>query len=205
MAFHFGIFNKRSKKSTDKGSTFSLRDLISIGIKTKYQQIKEDIKFWKERRKKNEADVNYKKEFKAFKRQKEKELKELEKIEEAQVKEVDLIIDNFKHMVDMMTEDDYTAKYHMFRNPEEGRTANGTNAKKNNAEDIKGVLDNAISQVGIDSVAQNIKVHGFYIESLVEGLIFALYDSKYAKWGGGISAYNYSLEIELFGLLTGGI
>lgn len=133
------------------------------------------------------------------KRQREAERKEIEEVFEA-----DEIIENFMDTVLGMAEDDYQLQHdHSFRESSR-RTAGGYNAKMNSAMRLVGygstpggALGNAISARGKAAVAKSIQKNGEFLQQAAEDIVFAIYESKYAKWGGGRAAYEaYILMFE---------
>lgn len=121
--------------------------------------------------------------------------------------EVDIIIQNFKDLVNSMIEDDYSLRgSHSFSSTR--RTASGGNAKQWSAEqivgygqEIGGVLGEAIENVGKEQVAKNIQTYGTTLVELAEQIVFAIYENRYAKWGGGRGAYYSSLQLEIKSIL----
>ena len=109
-----------------------------------------------------------------------------------------------------MTDDDYSLKYtHSFAGTNR-RTASGTDAKEWSAEqivgygdDIGGVLGDAIATVGKEAVARNIQENGELLQELAEQLVYAIYESKYARWGGGRNAYTSTMSLEIRLILMG--
>ena len=122
--------------------------------------------------------------------------------------EADIVIQNFKDLVNSMVEDDYTLRGHHSFKPTNRRTVSGRDAKQWSAEkivgygqEIGGVLKEAIDNVGKEQVAKNIQDYGITIVELAEQIVFAIYEKRYAKWGGSIAAYFYSLQMELRSIL----
>lgn len=121
--------------------------------------------------------------------------------------EVDIIIQNFKDLVTSMVDDDYSLRgSHSFSSTR--RTASGGNAKQWSAEqivgygqEIGGVLGEAIDNVGKEQVAKNIQTYGITLVELAEQIVFAIYENRYAKWGGGRGAYYSSLQLEIKSIL----
>lgn len=115
--------------------------------------------------------------------------------------EADVITQNFKDLVNSMTKSAYAATRQGFTSNK--RTDAGTRAKEQSAEKIQRIIDEAISARGAEAVAGSIQANGEYLQQLVEDLVFAIYNRKYATWGGGRSQYELRLA-ELKEILNGG-
>lgn len=120
--------------------------------------------------------------------------------EELSVYESEVIIENFRATVRQMAEDEYQLQYEHSFAPSERRTAAGYSAKSASADklvgygvSVGGILGDAIAARGIDAVAQSIQENGELLQQLAEDLVFAIYQSKYAKWGGGMPSYDATL------------
>lgn len=114
--------------------------------------------------------------------------------------ESDIIISNFKSLISSMTDTGYKPEHHTFTG-HKPLTDKGTRAKENSRDWIYEALDRAISDYGKDQVARNIQRNGEFLQQLVEDLIFAIYDGRFAVWSGGMEAYKLSLRMEFEGIL----
>lgn len=115
--------------------------------------------------------------------------------------ESDIIIQNFKSLINEMTSETYTPINHAF-NPAHPLTDEGTRSKETSRDWIFEVIQKAISERGAAAVAKSIQDNGEYLQQVVEDLVFAIYDGKYAKWGGGYGTYTIA-EMELKHILMG--
>lgn len=169
MAFRFG-FNRNKK-----GRKFSFSSL--------FDKIKQIFNINTPKKKTEDQNVEPKPQHK--------------KTEETEQESAQIIIDNFKKTIEKMADDDYTIKFgHNFPstpNTPENRSASGQHAKNNAKEDVLMKLEEVLNTVDEVTVAKNIMNNGIYLEELVESLVFAIYDDKYSKHGGGRGAYNMAL------------
>ena len=107
--------------------------------------------------------------------------------------EADIIINNFRNAVKEMAEEDYNLRWggaydHSYKQ----RSAQGSEAKASQVEmlvgygnHIGGKLADWIAMLGKEKIAQNIQRNAETLYYYIEGLVFAIYDARYAKWGGG--------------------
>lgn len=103
----------------------------------------------------------------------------------------DRVIKNFRDLFNSMVDDEYNPIHHRWAAGSKFRiTDKGRRLKETSAGWVDEVLDGAIETVGNLSVATNIQLNGEHFQQIIEDLIFAVYDGKYAVWGsGGKSAY----------------
>lgn len=114
----------------------------------------------------------------------------------------DVIIDNFIDIIRSMSSDGWDGSKFQGTSPKPVRDI-GRRAKADSSERIEDAVKRAISQVGKQTVAQNIQSNGDFLQSMVEGLVFAIYNGRYAQWGGGRASYEAEMA-ELEGILTEG-
>lgn len=131
-----------------------------------------------------------------------KDEEEAQKSEEEEAGEAEIIINNFLAAIKEMTSESYSPIGSHNFNPAHPLTDEGTRSKETSYGWIKEIVDKAISKRGISAVAQAIQDNGEYLQQLAEDLVFAIYEGKYAKWGGGAGSYTIA-EVELERILTG--
>lgn len=105
--------------------------------------------------------------------------------------EDEIIVNNFKSFVNSMLETSYNPQYQIWGDsPKKGQTDQGGRAKEWSADQLRSVINFAIDKRGVHVVAMSIQANGEYLQQLAEDMIFAIYNSKYAEWGGGFGAYE---------------
>lgn len=188
----FKIFRRKSKKPKSLENPF--KSIVRY-IKTLY-----DVLPTKKKRLKD-VSVDYTEQETQYRQQAEAQIENEWAKQAVAEDEADIVIENFKSLIIKMQEDDYTLHFNQgFRNTDV-RSASGTYAKIGSVNEILNKMDEALMSTDKVIIAKNIEENGKYLEELVETLVFAVYNPKYAKWGGGSGAYSTAL-LEFLTILT---